>query len=53
MNIKKYRCSVCKEELTQEEYMNYARSRIGLDFEWGFCQGETATIELITEGDKQ
>lgn len=43
--MKKYRCSVCKVELSTEEVNNYLSNQEGLDFNWGQCQGEEAHIE--------
>lgn len=52
--MKKYRCSVCKKELSKEEVEKYVKGHEGLDFNWGICKGEDAYIELIDcSGDEK
>lgn len=48
----KYRCSVCKKHLTQEEVENYLRQHDKLELRWGTCEGENAYIEKINEGEE-
>lgn len=45
--MKRYRCGVCKKELTKEEVKNYLEVTGGLTFNWGTCDGEEATLEEI------
>lgn len=43
----RYRCSVCKKELTEGQVLNYMEHHKDLDFNWGQCEGKNATIELL------
>lgn len=47
--MKRYACSVCGEELTQEEIGNYFCKHEGLDFDWGKCDGEDARLVEISD----
>lgn len=45
--IKKYICSVCKEELSPEECKEYFEQHEDLELNWGQCNGKDAYPVLI------
>ena len=45
-------CSVCRKELSPEEYKRYKDQQKGLIFNWGTCQGKEAH-PVVTNKDRE